>query len=309
MPSSTPEPCSSTAPSQNPSKLGHYHPSKLGHHAQPAQRRPKPSDEEYRKIGLGPFGILGRHRFLPACVRRAALAGGLAIADVDFACYLATYCDRYGAMGRKQTTLAAERQVTERQLRRRFGALIKAGILIRIRRGRGLINRYQFCFRPHSPQPTKVKTGPLASGLDRTREVRSSIEPLVQEPLYGTHAAAEVQRYVPARTSATEQQQQQTRLETRIEGLIAAIAARSRKVGRRFDEAATRQRIAAGRLDVNNLQALADELRNAGNGNSNGQPFRKHQIVAALSAGGKCEICGTRRPDPAERCPGPKGVR
>ena len=270
MPSSTPEPCSSTAPSQNPSKLGHY--------AQPAQRRPKPSDEEYRKIGLGPFGILGRHRFLPACVRRAALAGGLAIADVDFACYLATYCDRYGAMGRKQLTLAAERQVTERQLRRRFGALVKVGILIRIRRGRGLINRYQFCFRPHSPQPT--------------------------------HAAAEVQRYVPARTSATEQQQQQqTRLETRIEGLIAAIAARARKVGRRFDEAATRQHIAAGLLDVNNLQALADELRNAGNGNSNGQPFRKHQIVAALSAGGKCEICGTRRPDPAERCPGPKGVR
>ena len=30
-----------------------------------------------------------------------------------------------------------------------------------------------------------------------------------------------------------------------------------------------------------------------------------HQVVATLEAGGKCEVCGVRRPDPADSCPGP----
>ena len=30
-----------------------------------------------------------------------------------------------------------------------------------------------------------------------------------------------------------------------------------------------------------------------------------HQVVATLEVGGKCEVCGVRRPDPADSCPGP----
>ena len=47
----------------------------------------------------------------------------------------------------------------------------------------------------------------------------------------------------------------------RIEGLIAAIAARSRRLDRRFDETACRQALAAGELNVDQLQTRANELQ------------------------------------------------
>ena len=31
---------------------------------------------------------------------------------------------------------------------------------------------------------------------------------------------------------------------------------------------------------------------------------RRHRIVAALTAGGQCDVCGERRPDPRATCPG-----
>ena len=34
----------------------------------------------------------------------------------------------------------------------------------------------------------------------------------------------------------------------------------------------------------------------------------RHRIVAALSAGGRCEVCGQPRPDRHGRCPGPAGM-
>ena len=118
---------------------------------QPTKRRSAPTSAECEQIGLGPWGIVARSRFLPACVRRAALAVGLVIQDVDFACYLASYCDRYGTLSRRQTTIADERHVLPRQVRKRIGKLIAAGILIRIQRGSRRITRYQFCYRPHAP--------------------------------------------------------------------------------------------------------------------------------------------------------------
>ena len=78
------------------------------------------------------------------------------------------------------------------------------------------------------------------------------------------HAAAAVLPKAVLK-SDTGQQQQQRKIERRnkerIEGLIAACAARARKLGRPYDEADERQRLAAGEIDVDHLQELADELQ------------------------------------------------
>ena len=57
------------------------------------------------------------------------------------------------------------------------------------------------------------------------------------------------------------QQQQQTKSEQRIEGLIGACAARARKLKEPIDEPRERQRLADGEIDVEDLQCLADELQ------------------------------------------------
>lgn len=49
----------------------------------------------------------------------------------------------------------------------------------------------------------------------------------------------------------------------RVEGLIAAIASRSRGLHIRFDEVACRQALASGELTVDQLQTRADELVSA----------------------------------------------
>ena len=56
------------------------------------------------------------------------------------------------------------------------------------------------------------------------------------------------------------QEQQQPGQKNRIEGLIGAIAARSRSLARPFDEAKTRRDLAAGERRVDDLQRQADEL-------------------------------------------------
>ena len=47
----------------------------------------------------------------------------------------------------------------------------------------------------------------------------------------------------------------------RVEGLIAAVATRSRELHCRFDEAACREALTTGRLTVDQLQTRADELQ------------------------------------------------
>ena len=63
----------------------------------------------------------------------------------------------------------------------------------------------------------------------------------------------------PAREAARRQQQQ--RQHDRIEGLIAAIAARSRELDMDYDERDERRRLEEGEIDVDALQQLANELR------------------------------------------------
>ena len=65
----------------------------------------------------------------------------------------------------------------------------------------------------------------------------------------------------PAREGSDDtDQQQQRRRQARIEGLIAAIAARARKLGMEYNEADERQGLETGEIDVDALQAHADEL-------------------------------------------------
>ena len=127
----------------------------------------------------------------------------------------------------------------------------------------------------------------------------------VQTPLF----AAASSREAPPRN---EEQQQQRRPENsiatenerrRLEGLIGAIAARSRNVGEPYDEADTRRRIAAGETTIDDLQHHADRLATRRRANDTRRP---HQITATLDAGGRCTVCGVRRPDPAGYCPGPR---
>ena len=60
--------------------------------------------------------------------------------------------------------------------------------------------------------------------------------------------------------NAGADRQQQQRKEQRVEGLIAAIAARARRLGMKYDEADERRRLAAGGIGLDELQALADRL-------------------------------------------------
>ena len=63
-----------------------------------------------------------------------------------------------------------------------------------------------------------------------------------------------------AATAGREQQQRDQRAAERIENLIGAIASRCRRLGRPFDEATCRCSLAAGRIDVDDLQHLLNTL-------------------------------------------------
>ena len=101
--------------------------------------------------------------------------------------------------------------------------------------------------------------------------------------------------------SADHRQEQQQRDQARIEGLLAAIAARARQLGHAFDEGDERRRVAEGEIDVAALQALADDLEAelADRGD-----VRRHRITPGLDGGGRCAVCGRRPSSEMELCPG-----
>ena len=76
---------------------------------------------------------------------------------------------------------------------------------------------------------------------------------------------AAVDPYRARRTTVQRQQQQpEPPSPKRINGLLAAIAVRSRDLGRAFDEAALRRQLVEGEIDVDGLQRRADELATEG---------------------------------------------
>lgn len=87
----------------------------------------------------------------------------------------------------------------------------------------------------------------------------------VSRSLLDVQAAATDVRSTPERAAGPtrrqqQQQRNQERLNERIEGLFAAIAARARKLGMEYDEVDERRRLKAGEIGVDDLQALADRL-------------------------------------------------
>lgn len=89
----------------------------------------------------------------------------------------------------------------------------------------------------------------------------------VSRSLLDVQAAATDVRSTPERAAGStrrqqqqQQQRNQERLNERIEGLFAAIAARARKLGMEYDEVDERRRLKAREIGVDELQALADKL-------------------------------------------------
>ena len=105
----------------------------------------------------------------------------------------------------------------------------------------------------------------------RTEKRNVRAEPLVsvqENPIAaavpeGEKIAEQQQHQNASRNEEREQQfnrEAQQQPNRRIEGLISAIAVKSRKIGRRFDETTERRRLDAGETDVEALQRQADEL-------------------------------------------------
>lgn len=167
----------------------------------------------------------------------------------------------------KQTTLAkmvhATRENVGRALER---AAEEYGVLAKDRHRRGAGCQYTFLeswiawFRTPGEVAGEAAKQPFRS--DDTSHLEVTYRHFSGEPVQGNlisdrYAAANQPR---AREANHRRQQQQQRNEDRTEGLIAAIAARAREVGREYDEADERQRLAAGEIDVDDMQRLADEL-------------------------------------------------
>ena len=110
-----------------------------------------------------------------------------------------------------------------------------------------------------------VHTTPLnsSSGVHTTPPKGVRTEGQVSESI----AAASTSRASTA--DHRRQEQQQPGRTNRIEGLIGAIAARSRALSRPFDEDQTRQDLTSGERTVDDLQRQADEL----DADCTGRPF------------------------------------
>jgi len=168
----------------------------------------------------------------------------------------------------KQTTLAkmvhATRENVGRALER---AAEEYGVLAKDRHRRGAGCQYTFLeswiawFRIPGEASNKTDRPPFRSDVSSLLEVtyrHFSGEPVQgnlisdRNAVAGTPHAREADR--------RRQEQQQRRTEDRIEGLFAAIAARAREAGHHYDERDERRRLAAGEIDVDALQRLADKL-------------------------------------------------
>ena len=170
---------------------------------------------------------------------------------------------------------------------------------------------------PQAPSASAEKglQAPSASAEKGPQAPSASAEKGPQAPYRATYVRWDVQDLAvaagtpvpkedPAFDHCEQQQQlqQQTtttaeRRQRRIEGLLAAIAARSRDLGEPFDESAYRQRLETGAIDVEDLQKHADRLA--------------HQLKARAEhyegPPTDCAACGAdlRREsfDPAPGCP------
>ena len=112
-----------------------------------------------------------------------------------------------------------------------------------------------------------------------------------------------------ANVERQQQQQQQRDLdqllkqEHRLDGLIAAIAIRSRELGRAFDERAERRRLTEGAIDVEDLQQQADtlaaELRQQETERTERARARDNRPARCPDCNRVCCNCNEREPEPS----------
>ena len=187
-----------------------------------------------------------------ASVSRRTLVTGLAFLDA------ARCTGRRRGRGRRRDVISINPGgLTWPAVRKRITIAIKA----REDEGEGAAAPY----RP-TPLPLSEPRIPLASTRagSAPQTPRSSAEPA---PLEGHVRTGQISEPIAAagtsRASTADrrrQEQQQPGQTNRIEGLIGAIAARSRSLARPFDEATARRDLASGKQTVNDLQRQADAL-------------------------------------------------
>lgn len=167
----------------------------------------------------------------------------------------------------KQTTLAKMVHASRQRVSMALSAAAKHAVLVKDRHRRGAGCQYTFLeswiawFRTPGEASKKPSQPPFRCHETRHLDVTKgdiSGEPVQRNLISDRYVAAGTPRAREADRQRQEQQQQRT--EDRIEGLIGAIAARAREVGRAFDEADERRRLAGGEIDVDGMQQLADEL-------------------------------------------------
>ena len=91
--------------------------------------------------------------------------------------------------------------------------------------------------------------------------------------------------------------------EHRLDGLIAAIAIRSRELGREFNERAERRRLTEGAIDVEDLQQQADtlaaELRQQETERTERARARDNRPARCPDCNRVCCNCNEREPEPS----------
>ena len=163
---------------------------------------------------------------------------------------LLTYWEPGGQVFPLVKTLAAGLGKSERVVQRQLDRLERVGLWVRI--GPAPVGR-----PGRHPSLYELR---LPKGLTGDTHVTPRVTPTSprsnqrEVTITANTAAADVIRAAASQPDNGQQQQL-----PRIENLIAINAVRSRKLGRRYDEAGDRERLASGEINVEHLQQLADD--------------------------------------------------
>lgn len=165
----------------------------------------------------------------------------------------------------RQTTLAKLVHASRENVGRALAAAAEYAVLAKDRHRRGAGCQYTFLeswivwFRTPGEIPESTPQPPFRS--DDTSHLEVTIRHISGEPVQGNlYSDSIAVAGTPRASSADRRQQQLDRDQVRIEGLFAAIAPRAREAGYTYDEADERRRLAAGEIDVDDLQHQADRL-------------------------------------------------
>ena len=183
---------------------------------------------------------------------------------------IASYTSRHGKCQLRIKRLADSLEISTRTIKAAIAEIRQSGAL-RTHRTRGALifelaigGWFRNARRPRKPPEDQPKL--LLVDVEEVK-LASPLEVKPASPLKikkgctskGRDQDSIAAAGTPARESSDEDQQQRRRHD-RIEGLIAAIAARARQLGMKYDEADERRGLERGEIDVDALQAHADEL-------------------------------------------------